>query len=149
GMMLGADDLAHDLASSPELDAKVAARSARGLLLDVDAPRPDAAAAGRPRRATELFLSAQPIEAGPLGDEPLGHGMAALDPRWVMLAAASVAGREERARRFSQVLRGLPADGAPAERPTLAFGVSVRSLRSGGQSYLSLANDTPYPILVD
>ena len=146
---LGPDDLARDLANSPELDAKVAARPARGMLVDVDAPAPEVAAAGRPRRATELFLTAQPVDTGPLGDEPLGHGMAAIDPRWMLLAAASMAGREERLRRYSQTIRGLPAEHSAADRPAPAFGVSVRSVRSGGQTYLTLSNDTPYPILVD
>ena len=40
GVGLSTDDLAHDLATSPDLDAHVAARPARGLLLGADDDRP-------------------------------------------------------------------------------------------------------------
>src|SRR4030088_3388473 len=45
----------------------------------------------------------------------------------------------------ARVSRALPAT-APAERLPLAFGVAVRSHRAAGQTYLVLANDTPYPV---
>ena len=102
----------------------------------------------RPHGVTDLFLTSQPIDTGPTGDEPLGHAVAALDPRTVILASASLAGREERIRRFSQIFRSVPPSSEPAERSTQPYGVAVRSVRSGGQTYLSMANDTPYPIRV-
>ena len=140
GANLGADGLAHDLATSPELDAKVAARPDRGVLIDVE----ESPETGRPG----LSLSAPVIDAGPNGDEPLGHALASLDARWVWLAGSAVVGNEERCRRFVRVFCALPAT-PPAERQPLPFGVSVRAYPSGGQTYLALANDTPYPIRLD
>jgi hypothetical protein len=153
GMTLGPDDLAHDLATNPELDVKVSARPARGLLLDVESagsnPRPRAAATTPALSPTTgLSLSAPALDAGANGDEPLGHALAALDARWVWLAAPAVAGQEERVRRFARVFRALPAT-PPAERQPLAFGVAVRTHRASGQTYLALANDTPYPVRLD
>jgi hypothetical protein len=179
GVGLSNDDLAHDLATSPELDAKVAARPRRGLLLGVDdespaevdpEARPDAPGARpdlpggkfdlanlrfdgpgrRPAAGPGLVLSAAVPADGPEGDEPLGHALAALDARWVVLSTAAVAGHEERVRRFAQVFRALPATTAeapPADRPR--FGVAVRTLRAGSKTYLALANDTPYPIRLE
>lgn len=142
GTSPGADDLAHDLATNPELDAKVAARPARGLLFDAGEPAPDGSA------AAGLALSAPAVDGGPTGDEPLGHALAALDARDVWLAGPAVAGHEERVRRFARAFLALPA-AAPAERRPSAFGVSVRSYRAGGRTYLGLANDTPYPVRLD
>jgi hypothetical protein len=147
GIGLSSDDLAHDLATSPELDAKVAARVARGMLLD--AAEEVAQGEAQPRGATRLCLTAPPIDSGPTGDEPLGHALAALDARWVLLAASAVVGHEERVRRFARIFRALPAEAKPMEPPKIAFGVAVRNVRGGGQSYLTLANDTPYPIRLD
>ena len=132
GAGLSTDALAHDLATSPELDALVAARPGRGLLLGVaeeDAhgesspagPTPDLAGANPTAngntsanlpRDTGLRLSALPLSEGPEGDEPLGHAVAALDARWVVLALSAVAGHEDRIRRFARIFRALPA--APA-----------------------------------
>jgi len=138
----GADDLAHDLATNPELDAKVAARPVRGLLFDAGEPGPgDAAEPG-------LALTAPAVDGGPTGDEPLGHALAALDARDVWLAGPAVAGHEERVRRFARAFRALPA-APPAERRPSAFGVAVRAYRAGGRTYLGLANDTPYPVRLD
>ena len=150
GVSLGPDELAHDLAMSPELDAKVAARPARGLLLEGDGgDEPSGLSRG-------LGLSALPLDGGPAGDEPLGHALAALDARWVMLAATTVAGHEERLRRFAKVFRALPAPagaasgaGSRGEAEPLPFGVAVRAHKAGGATYLSLANDTPYPVRLD
>lgn len=140
GMNLGSDDLAHDLATSPELDAKVAARPDRGVLIDSgELPEPT---------NPGLSLAAPAIDSGPNGDEPLGHALAALDARWLWLASATVLGNEERCRRFAKVFRALPAT-PPAERQPLSFGISVRAYPVGGQTYLSLANDTPYPIRLE
>ncbi len=148
GVDLGPDDLSHDLATHPELDAKVAARPARGLLLDV--VEDSAAGPGhksKPVASTGLTLAAQAIEDGAGGDEPLGHALAALDARWVWVASSAVVGHEERIRRFARVFRSVPAT-PPADRLPIAFGVAVRVHRAAGQSYVVLANDTPYPVRV-
>jgi hypothetical protein len=142
GVGLGPDDLAHDLGTNSELDARVAARPARGLLLGVDRQAADASAPAR------LALTAPPADDGPAADEPLGHALAALDPHAVWLAAAAVAGHEERVRQFARVYRAIPA-AEPDDRRPLAFGVAVRSHRAGDATYLTLANDTPYPVRLD
>ncbi|MFI5457778.1 MAG: hypothetical protein ACHRXM_20235 [Isosphaerales bacterium] len=196
GVSLSTDALAHDLATSPDLDALVAARSHRGLLLTIDgdplvpgsaaraaageelpeAPSPAASLpassspssadpnesgpSGRdaPARNTNpraagprTLLTALPLGDGPAADEPLGHAMAALDVHWIFLAEEAVAGHEERLRRIAGVLRALPAWPAvpsgvqenPSPRP---FGVAVRSIKDGAQTFLEIANDSPYPL---
>ncbi|MFO0950230.1 MAG: hypothetical protein U0835_03585 [Isosphaeraceae bacterium] len=148
GVGLGPEDLAHDLATSPELDAKVAARPARGLLVEGGAAGPEVSEAG------SLALSALPLDAGSAGDEPLGHALAALDARWVMLAAEPLAGHEEQLRRFARVFRGLPAPAAhravtEAGAEPAPFGVAARVQKAGGQTYLSLANDSPFPVRLE
>lgn len=146
GVSLGPDDLARDLATSPELDAKVAARPARGLLLDDE---DGAASLSTPTTtASGLDLTSTALDGGPDGDEPFGHALAALDARWVWLAASAVAGSEERLRRFARVFRAAPAT-PPLERQALAFGVSVRTHPAGVETYLVMANDSPYPVLLD
>lgn len=144
GVGLSSDDLAHDLATSPELDAKVASRPRRGLAVHVEEPTipEDARNLG-----TGLFLTATAPRDESAIDEALGHAMAAFDARWVVLSSASLIGHEEQVRSFAKVFRALPA--APAElAPTdrAAFGVAVRSFHGGSKTYLSLANETPYPI---
>ncbi len=129
------DGLAHDLALSPELDASVAARPVRGLLLG-GAPASSGPGA--------LRLSALPMA----GDEPLGHALAVLDPRWIVLDTEAVAGRELRVAQFARIYRSLPGP-SETELPTprLNSGVAVRSWSAGGRTYLALANDTPYEVL--
>jgi hypothetical protein len=170
GAGLSTDSLAHDLATSPELDALVATRTARGLLLGVgeteDASPAGASASasalpdglngnanpspGGPR-GTGLQLSALPLSDGPEGDEPLGHAVAALDARWVLLALSAMVGHEERIRRFARTFRALPvaAAGEPPALDRPPFGVAVRTIPLGELTYLALANDTPYPIRLD
>jgi hypothetical protein len=138
GVGLGSDDLAHDLATSPELDAKVAARPARGFLLDAGGNDP----------SQGLRLRSAGLTDGPEGDEPLGHALAALDARFVWLAAAAVSGQEERLRKFAGVYRALPAS-PPSERRPLAFGVAVRAHPAGEHTFVAMANDTPYPVRLD
>lgn len=149
------DDLANDLATSPELDAQVAAMSGRGLLLRSAESEPGLGApvgANAGMNANEsagsgIALLAGPLPDGPAGDEPIGHSLAALDARWVMLAASAIAGREERVRQFARVFRSLPCPdmaGAPAISRAPS-GVSVRAIDRQHQTYLMLANDTPYP----
>jgi hypothetical protein len=77
--------------------------------------------------------------------------MAALDAQWLFLEAKAIAGHEERIRRFASVFRALPALPAPAsgtfEDPVpRPFGVAVRSLNDGAQSFVEFANDSPYPV---
>jgi hypothetical protein len=152
GASLSTEDLAHDLATSPELDAQVAARPGRGLILGTDADRAREDPEYRPifPGDTGLRLSALPLSSGPEGDEPLSHALAALDARWILLSAAVAAGHEERIRRFARIFRALPA--APVVEPPLEhqpFGIAVRPLRSGPNTFLEMANDTPYPIRLE
>jgi len=162
GARHSADDLAHDLATSPELDALVVSRSGRGLLLlgaeDDSLASASARIAGvklaganaKPTSDSGLRLTALPQPDGAGGDELMGHALAALDPRWVMFASSTIVGQEERVRRFARVYRALPAStvASPAvdRQP---FGVAVRTIRGGPMSYLSMANDTPYPIRLE
>jgi hypothetical protein len=97
-----------------------------------------------------IWLTALPLGDGPAADEPLGHALAALDARFVFLAEKAASGQEERLRRFARVLRALPARSAPADDPadTTAkpFGVVVRNLNGNAQTFLEIANSSPYPI---
>ncbi|HEV3120595.1 MAG TPA: hypothetical protein VGY53_01765, partial [Isosphaeraceae bacterium] len=142
GVGLSTGDLAHDLATSPELDAQVATRPRRGALLGIDDLEllvPHA-----------LALRATPLAEGPAGDELFGHALAALDARWVLLAAQTAAGEEERLRRFATVFRALPASddiGSTAAR--LPSGVAVRAIESGQNTFVAMANDTPYPLRLE
>ncbi len=182
GVELSPDPLAHDLATSPDLDAKIASRPHRGMLLTID-PEPmdpktvsgskttaEAGAEGAEsdhladtgkhersetrrgllgRASGSLALSAIPLGDGLTVDEPLGHALAALDAQWVIVAVPAIAGHEERLRKFASVLRALPA--WPAQ-PSVAGGeqkdngIAVRTLSDQTQTYLEIANDTPYPI---
>jgi hypothetical protein len=193
GVSLSTDALAHDLAASPDLDALVAARPQRGLLMTIDGDRPMAGSAGRtavgadrgedPSSSTStasaigderggfggsardaaarnvdprgtgprIWLRALALGNDPAADLALGHAMAALDARWLFLDANAVTGHEERLRRFASVFRALPAlpavgAGSPEDHSPKPFGVAVRNLHDGGQSYLELANDSPYPL---
>ena len=195
GVVLSADALAHDLATSPDLDALVAERPGRGLLVTVEndtsasvlsvarstnlAERPPeprtstlpnspspAFEHGRSPRTSSLslvrnsqpriggrgvWLTAMPLGDGPAADEPLGHAVAALDARWVFLSQRAVLGHEERLRRFAAILRALPAwpavpvdfDGTTNPKQ---FGVTVRRMGDDTQTFLEIANDSPYPI---
>lgn len=182
GIELSTDPLAHDLATSPDLDAKVAAQPRRGFFLTIDPDTADPALglpplvsdhesstpagphqahaaggannAGVPVRSVtdgsnSVTLSTLPLGDGAAADEPLGHALAALDAQWVILAAPAIAGHEERLRRYATVLHSLPAWDS---QPALAGGnqkdqgVAVRTLGDATQTFLEVANDTPYPI---
>ncbi|AGA31371.1 hypothetical protein Sinac_7332 [Singulisphaera acidiphila DSM 18658] len=156
GVGLSADELSHDLATSPELDAPVIARAGRGVLVGLEEPGAriggsrSPAAQVRAGGGRGLRLTAMPLPEGATGDELMGHAVAALDARWVMLASSAVAGHEERVRQFARVFRALPASSAsPTPLDRQPFGVAVRTLRSGTSTYVSLANDTPYPVRVE
>jgi hypothetical protein len=180
GVELSADPLARDLATSPDLDAKVATRRDRGVLLTIGAEPANPTARGFPESAgsatpgagtlapgsiegprpgsggfadetlhVPLMLATLPLGDGAAADEPLEHALAAFDAQWVILAAPAVAGHEDRLRRFTTVMRCLPAwqalpGASPADNQD--HGVSVRSLSDQSQTYLAIANDTPYPI---
>ena len=143
GVGLSTDDLGHDLATDPELDRAVASRPGRGLWLGVNVP---SAPAGSPLR-----LTARPIADGAAGDEPLGHALAVLDARFVVVSGQAVAGQEERIARFARVFRALPSpagDPSPPS-PRLDSGVAVRSWVARGQTFVAMANDTPYKIYLE
>jgi len=145
---LSTDDLAHDLATSPELDEPVAARPSRGALIGVEAT--DLAHAG-PAVAAPAgpWLLARPMVEGSAGDEPLGHAVAAIDAGRVFVAASSVAGQEERFRRFARVFTALPVAAGGGREPRLPSGVVTRPIRAGADTFLAMANDSPYPILLE
>ncbi len=174
GITLSNDALAHDLATSFDLDSLVAARAQNGLLLTIDGDSPAAPNSSFPsstddprsgrvagdgsQRSTAgarqlVWLTALPLGDGPTADEPLGHALAALDARCVFLAEKAVAGHEDRIRRFAGVLRALPAWPAvklsdrrdPSSRQ---FGVTVLTMSDETQTFVTIANDSPYPIRV-
>lgn len=143
---LSTDDLAHDLALSPELDRLVASRPGRGSLIGVEA----AEAPGPPATPPPgVRLGARPIAEGALGDEPLEHALAAIDANWVFVAGSSVLGQEERLRRFARVFAAIPASPRGSVEPRLTSGVVARPIRAGSETYLAMANDSPYPILLE
>lgn len=157
GTTLSVDALAHDLATSPDLDAIVAGRPRRGLFLTVDgssspAPGLPAGAAASPRTSS-VRLHALPLGGGPTADEPLSHALAALDAHWVILSAAAAAGHEDRLRNYAGVIRSLPSwPTRPVDRAadprTPVFGTSVRTSGDDTQSFVAIANDSPYPIRI-
>jgi hypothetical protein len=90
---------------------------------------------------------------GPATDLPLGHALAALDAHWLFLAENAFAGHEERIRRFAEVFRSLPASSlAPldtrAGNDPDPCGIAVRITEDHAQTYLAIANDSPYPTRV-
>ena len=67
----------------------------------------------------------------------------------MILAVPAIAGHEERLRKFASVLRALPdwpAQPAVASGEQKDYGIAVRSLGDQSQTFLEIANDTPYPI---
>jgi hypothetical protein len=189
GVSLSTDALARDLLSSPDLDALVAGRSQRGLLLSIDADHPGARPAGAEElplavssqavsanatteggdreaagaeaethnlslrsTAPRIWLTALPLGEGASADLPLGHAIAALDAQWLFLDEKAVAGQEERLRRFARVLRALPISPAvpadAADHSSGPFGVAVRRMSDESQTFLEVANDSPYPVRV-
>ena len=141
GAVGGHGMLAHDLSTHPTLDARVAERPSRGLLLEAESPPARPTPGGGPR------LTADAASAGNTADESFGHALAALDPGWVVVSSSTIVGREERIGRFARVFRALPAPSAEPPTPTIA-GVAVRARADGDRTYLALANDTPYPVRV-
>jgi hypothetical protein len=143
GIELSADPLAHDLATSPDLDAKVAGLDRRGMLLAIDPEFSQGHSGGT------LALSALPLGESFAADEPLGHALAAVDAHWVILGVPAIDGHEESVRKFASIFRSLPA--WQPRQPSRGLeqkdhGVVVRSLTDPTQTFLQIANDTPYPI---
>ncbi len=100
-----------------------------------------------------VWLTSLPLGDGPTADEPLGHALAALDARCVFLAEKAVAGHEDRIRRFAGVLRALPAWpavnlGDRRDPSSRQFGLTVLAMSDDTQTFLEIANDSPYPIRV-
>jgi hypothetical protein len=143
GIALSSDPLAHDLATSPDLDAKVAGFDRRGTLLSIDSE------SSQGNSGATLALSALPLGEGFAADEPLEHALAAIDAHWVILGVPAIDGHEDRVRKFASIFRSLPA-WQPREPSRSADqkdpGVVVRSLTDQTQTFLEIANDTPYPI---
>ena len=180
GVELSTDPLARDLATSPDLDSKIATRRDRGVLLTMgvepanlttrrlarhaasttpgdgalpagtnEGSQPGSSGLADERLHVPLMLETLPLGDGATADEPLEHALAAFDAQWMILAAPAVAGHEDRLRRFATVMRCLPAwQAQPGASPVdqQDHGVSVRSLTDPSQTYLAIANDTPYPI---
>jgi hypothetical protein len=148
-LLLGGDSDPPDSKIAPEavpLAGAPPASSPAGPALD--APTRSASA-----RRSAVCLRALPLGDGRSADSPLGHAVAALDAQWVFLAATAVAGHEERVRGFAAVLRSLPAWPASAPVPStdpqaLPFGTAVRRMGDHAQTFLEIANDSPYPIRV-
>lgn len=135
------EGLEHDLALSPELDRQVVRAARRGALLSRADDAEEALNAGSVR----LTAPAKDDDAGL--DEWFGHALAALDPSWFLADADLVSGREGGAARLAKVVRSLPRPVAAA--PVAArdpSGIAVRAADEAGSKYLSLANDTPYPV---
>ena len=181
GVELSTDPLAHDLATSPDLDAKVAAQPRRGLFLTID---PDTADPGvglppltpeqreatrtgelddvRARvdgtTATRVACSGETRHRGPVdpaagrrrrrrraaGTRPGGPRCPVGHPRG--------AGHRRPRGAAAQVRHGAPRLPAWDSQPALAGGdqkdqgVAVRTLGDPTQTFLEIANDTPYPI---
>jgi hypothetical protein len=101
--------------------------------------------------AKAVWLSALPMGDATAADFPLGHALGALDAQWVFLAASAIAGHEDRLRAFASVLRSLPAwparvAASEAEPRSAPFGTAVRAMGDRAQTFLEIANDSPYPI---
>ena len=134
GMALSTDALSHDLATSPDLDALVAARPHRGLLLSIDGegphgtsstarrPTPAQPRAERSSRTLGGFLAAEPERSGTARRRLAGpqHRSARREPAG--LADRAAAGRRPGRRR---------AAGPRTRRPGCAVGLPRRKGRCG------------------
>ncbi|RUL88512.1 hypothetical protein TsocGM_07305 [Tautonia sociabilis] len=128
--------LEHDLASHPALDAPLLDHSTRGVLLGIEDAAP---------RSSPLKLSARGVGPDPGADEPFGHALAALDASWVVVSSPTASGAEQAVRRFSRAFRALPSSpGVPAGAST--SGVLAREISAGEDTYIAIANDTPFAV---
>jgi hypothetical protein len=171
GVEVSTEPLAHDLATSPDLDAKVETQPRRGLLLTMDSQwtaeslgvragheaaleQPEqgpsvARPSFYPEGSDSPVLRTLPLGDDIAADESLGHALGALDAQWVIVTAATFAGHEDRLRRFAPVLRSLPTWAAQTLKTSADsrdFGITVRSLTDDSQTYFEIANDAPFPI---
>ena len=159
-LSIGGEAAARDPGGSAPAQETAESRLPHASLPDSSPPDPEGL--GRPMtenagRGTDkrgpgarAWLTALPLGDGPAADLPLGHALAALDAQWVFLAEKAASGQEERLRNFARVLRALPAKEAPADLASdglsKPFGVVVRNLDDGAQSFLEIANNSPYPV---
>lgn len=135
------DPLTRELAMCDELDAPVAARPSRGVLI-ADQCDSEPASALQLRGGTSGWAH--------YWDEPLSHSLAALDAHVVVVGTSLVGGNVDRLTRFAQVLRGLPAQPENATATSRSdTGVAARTWSTDDKTYLSLANDTPYRLVVE
>ena len=131
------ESLAHDVAMSPELDELVARVVNRGAWIDGVGNR-------ERNRSGHLILEA-PVA---ISDESLGHAVAGTDPSWIMVSSESVAGHEDRFQSFARLFRLLPVSFEPGPPvPRLLSGVALRTWKANGQTYFSVANDSPYKVV--
>ncbi|WP_165073558.1 hypothetical protein [Paludisphaera rhizosphaerae] len=140
GANLSDDGLARDLAAHPDLDSQIVGFPRRGFLLLTE-PASAGPDGGRPS------ATAVPNGDGAASEGPLAHAVSALDAQWIVLGATTVAGREERVRRFAQTFERLPSEARAAVEPaagTKESGVVVRSLPEKGRTVFEIVNDTPY-----
>ena len=134
------EGLEHDLAFSPDLDRQIARSSKRGALL-LEPSRDDLS-----WPPGSIRLTALPGDDGATLNEWVGHALASLDPSWFLADSALVLGRESELTRLAKVVRSLPnsPSGAPIATRDPS-GIAVRAIGGLSATYLSLANDTPYP----
>lgn len=130
------DPMAADLATNPELDAAVLTQKVRGVWIG----------GATPDERDALTMTGG--GSGAALETAFGHSMAVLDPSWVVISASAVTGRETDVANFARAYRALPRPQPEARpAPPLASGVAVRSWQRAGQTYVMIANDTPYEIL--
>ncbi len=151
GLEPGGDPLAHDLDASPELDAVVAERPRRGLALTARDENRSSRRPATPSDVATLTLKATSIDGFESFDEPLGRAATTLDAHIVVLDPQTLAGREDRFRRFARVFRALPATppDAPPRLERAPFGIALRAGSDGTRTVLAFTNDTPYPTRVE
>jgi hypothetical protein len=138
----GHSERVHDLVTSPDFDGPFVTRSERGVICGARVPTG--------ALSTAFTLQAAPTPFRSDADEPIAHGLAALDPQWMIMPMSTADGREEKIARFARILRSLPADApnGPAIRAA-DRGVAVRSWVVKGSTILALANDMPYRVLLE
>lgn len=156
-IVLGGIDLANDpsgldLAGHLELDAPLAALPRRGIA-EIPGAGTLGPSGGLQLSALPLGREAMPLASatdGGVSSPALSHALASLDAGWVLLSGEGASGNEDRIRQFARLYGELPESPpviAPA--PGQAQGYAARLHRRGGSSFLTLVNDTPYPVLLE
>lgn len=144
GVSTSAGGLRRDLSIDSELDAEVASYPRRGVLLGID----DLAARVERGERTRSSRIVAPFADPATCDELTAHAIAAYDSRWVITGLAAASGREDSLRRFAGLLGSTPPPPETPAAPPLRIGVACRALETNNQTYLCLANDTPYEVRV-